>query len=202
MVVDARGTILSQGIASLDAADGLRQEGPSEEGTSAVHLVMHAIEPVVAPDARVLILGTMPSPASREVGFYYGHPRNRFWPVLARVFDEPTVPATTEERRDLILRHHLALWDVLARCEIRGASDASISDPVPNDLVGRILSRAPIHAVFTTGSTAHRLYHRLCEPQTHIAAVCLPSTSPANAAWRLDALVEAYRPIREEARAR
>ena len=160
-------------------------------------LVTHAIEPVVAPDARALILGTMPSPASREVGFYYGHPRNRFWPVLARVFDEPATPETIEERRALILRHRLALWDVLARCEICGASDASIADPTPNDLVGRILARAPIRAVFTTGTTAFRLYRKLCEPLTGIPAICLPSTSPANAAWRLDALVEAYRPIRD-----
>lgn len=159
-------------------------------------LVTHEIEPVVAPNARVLILGTMPSPASREIGFYYGHPRNRFWPVMARIFDEPAVPQTTEERRALILRHRLALWDVLARCEIHGASDASIADPVPNDLAGRILDRVSIRAVFTTGATAHRLYRRLCEPATHLPATCLPSTSPANAAWRLDALVEAYRPIR------
>ncbi|MBS5451007.1 MAG: DNA-deoxyinosine glycosylase [Coriobacteriia bacterium] len=167
-------------------------EGPAQ----GLHVVTHAIDPVVAPGARVLILGTMPSPASRDAGFYYGHPRNRFWPVVARVFDEASVPLTTEGRRELILRHRLALWDVLARCEIRGASDASIADPVPNDLVGRVLSRAPIRAVFTTGATAHRLYHRLCEPATGIPAVCLPSTSPANAAWHLDALVEAYRPIR------
>lgn len=170
--------------------------GREGAGGLGLEVVTHAIEPVVAPDARVLILGTMPSPASREAGFYYGHPRNRFWPVLARVFDEPQVPAGTEERRQLILRHRLALWDVLARCEIRGAADASIADPVPNDLVGRILNRVPIRAVFTTGATAHRLYRRFCEPSTGIAAVCLPSTSPANAAWKLDALVEAYRPIR------
>lgn len=175
-----------------------RAEGrPRGQGT--LEVVTHAIEPVVAPDARVLILGTMPSPASREAGFYYGHARNRFWPVLARVFDEPQVPPDVEGRRQLILRHRLALWDVLARCEIHGASDASIADPVPNDLVGRVLSQVPIRAVFTTGSTAHRLYRRLCESVTGLPAVCLPSTSPANAAWKLDALVEAYRPIRSAA---
>ena len=157
-------------------------------------VVIHPLAPIVCPSSRVLILGTMPSPASREAGFYYGHPRNRFWPVMARVFGE-RVPQTNEERAELILTHGLALWDVLARCEIRGASDASIASPVPNDMRA-VLDEAPIEAVFATGATAARLYRRLCEPATGLPVVCLPSTSPANASWSLERLVEAYQAVR------
>ena len=155
--------------------------------------VTHPLEPVFDGRSRVLVLGTMPSPKSREAGFYYGHPQNRFWRVLARLFDEP-VATMNERRRDQLLRHHIALWDVLASCRISGASDASIADAVPNDL-GRILDAAPIEAVFCTGAKSAELYARLCEPATGIPAVKLPSTSPANAAVKLDALVEAYRAL-------
>ena len=139
-------------------------------------VVVHPLAPIVCPSSRVLILGTMPSPASREAGFYYGHPRNRFWPVMARVFGE-RVPQTNEERTELILTHGLALWDVLARCEIRGASDASIASPVPNDMRA-VLDEAPIEAVFATGATAARLYRRLCRarhgPARHLPSVHEP----------------------------
>ncbi len=155
--------------------------------------VRHPIRPVFDARSRVLLLGTMPSPASRQVGFYYGHPRNRFWTVLARLFDEP-VPATVDARRDLALRRGIALWDVLAECTIRGASDASISECVPNDIAG-LLKKAPIEAVFCTGSKAAQLYSRYCEPSTELEAVRLPSTSPANASASLEDLVEAYRCI-------
>ena len=153
----------------------------------------HPLEPVFDERSRVLVLGTMPSPKSREAGFYYGHPQNRFWRVLARLFDEP--PATTNERRrDQLLRHHIALWDVLASCTIEGASDASIADERANDL-SRILDVAPIQAVFCTGAKAAELYARHCEPVTGVPCVKLPSTSPANAAAKLDDLVEAYRAL-------
>ena len=95
--------------------------------------VTHEIQPVFDSRSRVLLLGTMPSPSSREQGFYYGHPQNRFWRVIAAIFDEPA-PRTIEEKRDMLLRHPIALWDVLASCEIEGASDASIRDAQPNDL--------------------------------------------------------------------
>lgn len=137
------------------------------------------------------MLGTMPSPASREAGFYYGHPRNRFWPVLAAMFGT-SVPQTADERRRFALDHGIALWDVLASCSIRGAADASIADPVPNDL-RTVLDAAPIGVVCATGSAAWALYRRLCEPVTGLPAVKLPSTSPANASWSLARLVEAYR---------
>lgn len=155
--------------------------------------VTHPFEPVFDERSQVLVLGTMPSPRSREEGFYYAHPRNRFWRVLAQLFDEP-LARTNKERTDQLLRHHIALWDVLASCRIEGARDASIRDAVPNDLA-RIVRAAPIKAVFCTGAAAAQAYRRHGEPETGIACVQLPSTSPANAAMGLDALVDAYRPL-------
>lgn len=171
--------------------------GANADGAGAAARVVHTIEPVFDERSRVLVLGTMPSPKSREIGFYYGHPQNRFWRVLAALFDEP-VPTTNEERTALLLAHRIALWDVLASCTIKGASDASIADAVPNDL-SRITEAAPIQRVFCTGATAARLYRKHCEAATGIPATQLPSTSPANAAWSLDRLIEAYRPLAEAA---
>ncbi len=159
--------------------------------------IAHPLDPVFDARSRVLVLGTMPSPRSREEGFYYGHPRNRFWKVLGALFGEPE-PLGIEMRRAFLLAHRIALWDVLASCTIEGASDASIADPVPNDL-RRVGSTAPIEAVFTTGTKASELYRRLCAGMLPSARhVPLPSTSPANARMRLDDLVQAYRPIRDE----
>ena len=152
--------------------------------------VTHEIQPVFDSRSRVLLLGTMPSPASREQGFYYGHPQNRFWRVLAAIFDEPA-PRTIEEKRDMLLRHHIALWDVLASCEIEGASDASIRDAQPNDLA-RIFDAADIRAVFATGTKAGELYRKLIEPTLGVPCTTLPSTSPANAKMKLADLVDAY----------
>lgn len=152
--------------------------------------VTHEIQPVFDSRSRVLLLGTMPSPASREQGFYYGHPQNRFWRMLAAIFDEP-VPRTIEEKRDMLLRHHIALWDVLASCEIEGASDASIRDAQPNDLA-RIFDAADIRAVFATGTKAGELYRKLIEPTLGVPCTTLPSTSPANAKMKLANLVDAY----------
>lgn len=152
--------------------------------------VTHEIQPVFDSRSRVLLLGTMPSPASREQGFYYGHPQNRFWRVLAAIFDEPA-PRAIEEKRDMLLRHHIALWDVLASCEIEGASDASIRDARPNDLA-RIFDAADIRAVFATGTKAGELYRKLIEPTLGVPCTTLPSTSPANAKMKLADLVGAY----------
>ena len=154
---------------------------------------IHSIEPVFDTESRVLILGTMPSPKSREVQFYYGHPQNRFWRVLAAVLGEE-VPQSVPEKEAMLLRHRIALWDVLAECEITGASDSSIRNPVANDL-SVILDHAPVQAVFTTGATAWKLYTRLQKPHTGIEAVRLPSTSPANCAVKMEALTEAYKAI-------
>ena len=153
--------------------------------------VIHEIKPVYNKNSRVLLLGTMPSPKSRETGFFYGHPQNRFWKVLALLFDEPT-PETIEEKRDLCLRHHIALWDVVSSCDIEGASDASIKNAKPNDLA-QILNAAPIQAVFTTGTKAGQLYKKLCEPSTSIPCTVLPSTSPANSRVSLAELCTTYK---------
>ncbi len=156
--------------------------------------LVRSFEPVIWPDSRVLVLGTVPSPKSRENQINYGNPRNRFWPTIAHLWDEDD-PRTNEGRFDLLRRHHVALWDVLESCQIRGASDASIANPIPND-IARALELAPIAAIFTTGTTATRLYRKLCEPVCGMPCTGLPSTSPANAAWSLERLLEAYRPIR------
>ena len=158
--------------------------------------ILHPIEPVYDTRSRILMLGSFPSPKSREYGFYYGHPQNRFWKVLSRILEEEP-PRSNEEKRRLLLRHHIALWDVLHSCKIKGAADDSILDPVPNDM-GRILGAADIRAVFTTGGAATRLFRRLCTPQCGIEPIPLPSTSPANCRhYDLERLVEAYRVILE-----
>ena len=159
--------------------------------------IVHSIPPTFDARSRVLVLGTMPSPASRELGFNYGHPRNRFWQVVSQLAGEP-LPVTNERKRDFCLRHHIALWDVLAECDIDGASDASIRNAVPNRLTD-ITHAAPIEAVFCTGAKAYELYTRLCEADVGIPAVKLPSTSPANAACSMERLLEAYAPIFEHA---
>ena len=151
----------------------------------------HTFDPVWDERSRILILGSFPSVRSREEGFYYGHPRNRFWPLIANLTGSP-LPHDIEEKRALLLRNQIALWDVCAACEVDGSSDASIRRAAANDLTP-ILSGAPIEAIFTNGQTAHRLYCRLIEPVCHIGAVCLPSTSPANAAWSLDRLCDEWR---------
>jgi TDG/mug DNA glycosylase family protein len=167
--------------------------------------IIHPLAPVWDSGSTAIILGTMPSPASRAAGFYYMHPQNRFWPVLSAVFNEPLVfanndrdsAAAAEERRSLILRHHLALWDVLAGCDITGADDASIRNPVPNDF-SEILAGSDISRVYCTGKTSYRYYMRLCLPETGIDAVCLPSTSAANRGrWPLAELIRAYGVIAE-----
>ena len=156
--------------------------------------VFHTLEPVFDAHSRVLMLGTMPSPKSREAQFYYAHPQNRFWPTLAKLFSEPT-PQTGDERRTFALRRGIALWDVLQSCEIEGASDASIRDAVPNEL-SVVLDNAPIQAVFTTGRRAYELYNRLClHKMTELECICLPSTSPANRRFSDAELQKAYSAI-------
>ena len=164
--------------------------------------VEHGFGPVWDGTSRVLVLGSMPSPKSREESFYYMHPRNRFWPVMEAIFTDPANPTdvagdTPQSRRGFALRHHVALWDVIASCDITGASDASIRNAVPNDLTP-ILRGAPIRHIFTTGAKAAQLYRRLIEPKLSAAGITipmtpLPSTSPANASMRLPNLVVTYR---------
>ena len=153
-------------------------------------MVVHPIDPVYNEHSRVLILGSFPSVKSREAEFFYGHPQNRFWKVLAAVFYRP-VPGTVEEKRALLLEEGVALWDVIASCEIRGSSDSSIKNAVPNDLTP-IFEAANIGAIYVNGKTAEKYYKKYLLPLTCREAVCLPSTSPANAAWNLERLVEAW----------
>ncbi|NLL51119.1 MAG: DNA-deoxyinosine glycosylase [Peptococcaceae bacterium] len=157
-------------------------------------LVEHTIAPFFDANSRILILGTMPSPKSREAGFYYGHPQNRFWRVLAEVLAEK-LPNTIEEKKLMLKTHRIALWDVLKTCEIRGADDNSIRNPIVNDIQS-ILSRSAIQGIYTTGKKATSLYNKYCYAKTGMEAVYLPSTSPANCArYSYEDLVKAYRTI-------
>ncbi len=155
----------------------------------------HTLPPICDGGSRILILGSFPSVQSRAVQFYYGNPRNRFWSVLAQVLEEP-VPDSIEGKKSFLLRHHIALWDVIASCEIQGSADSSIQNVVPNDLAP-ILSRCPIGQIYTNGSAAARLYRKFLLPQTGWSATPLPSTSPANAAYSLDRLAASWQCIRE-----
>ncbi len=155
--------------------------------------MIHPLEPIYNQRSRVLILGTMPSPASRQQSFYYAHPQNRFWRVMFEILDKP-FSTVREDRIKLCLDSGIALWDVLKSCTIEGASDSSIKNAAPNDL-SVILRAADIKAVFTTGQTAGKLYHRLCEPDTDIPAVILPSPSGANCAVKYDTLTARYSEI-------
>lgn len=144
-------------------------------------------------NSKVLILGTIPSPKSREQGFYYAHPRNRFWMVMSDILGE-NFPETVEERKDLLRRNRIALWDVLESCDIKGASDTSIKNPKVNDM-SAIFSKTDIKAVFTTGAKAYQLYEKLCYPQCGIKAIRLPSTSPANCGYEYEKLIKEYKKI-------
>ena len=153
----------------------------------------HPFPPLYRGDSKILILGSFPSVKSRQQNFFYGHPQNRFWRVLAGVLDEE-VPNTIEDKKDFLYQHGIALWDVLAACEIEGSADSSIKNAVPNDL-SPILTRAQIRAVFVNGRTAEKYYRKYIQPLTGRQAICLPSTSPANAAWTEDRLKETWRII-------
>lgn len=150
--------------------------------------IEHTLDPVYDAHSEILILGTMPSPKSRQTGFYYGHPQNRFWKVLAAVFDEP-VPETIGEKKEFCHRNHIALWDTLKSCWITGASDATIKDPVGNDIEG-LLKKTRISRVFVTGRKAEQYYNECC----HAPVPCqyLPSPSPANRQISFDDLKKAY----------
>ncbi len=156
--------------------------------------IEHTIKPVYDKNSRILMLGTMPSPKSREAGFFYSHPRNRLWQILGNLFSEP-VPQSNQEKTVFLLKHKIAMWDVLKSCLIKGADDSSIRMPVPNNLE-EILSNVNIKAIFTTGAAATRLYRLFCLPQTGKEPIPLPSTSPANCRFfTYEDLVHRYRII-------
>ncbi len=158
--------------------------------------IVHGFEPVYDARSRVLVLGTLPSVKSREQGFYYGHPQNRFWRLLARVFDE-SVPQSIDEKKALLLGRGVALWDVVGSCDIRLSSDSSIRNAVPND-IRPILDAADIRLILCNGTKAKALYDRMLLPLTGREAAAMPSTSPANAACSLDRLAEAWAVLRAE----
>ncbi len=157
-------------------------------------IIVHPIEPLFDEHSRILILGTFPSPRSREGEFFYHHPQNRFWKVMAYLTDFP-VPETIAQKKAMMLGNGIAVWDVIQICRITGASDSSIRDVVPTDL-SIILDHAPIERIFANGAKAYDLYMKYSYPKTGRPIVKLPSTSPANAAWSLDRLIEAWSIIR------
>ena len=158
--------------------------------------IQHPFGPLFCESSRVLILGSFPSVKSREQQFFYGHPQNRFWKVIAALYHRDP-PATIGEKKELILSNGLALWDSIASCVITGSSDASIKEVRANDLAV-ILSRAPIRRICCNGKTSWQQYEKLIRPATGREALCLPSTSPANAQWSLDRLIDAWSVILEE----
>ncbi|WP_444657793.1 DNA-deoxyinosine glycosylase [Caproiciproducens sp. R2] len=156
--------------------------------------VEHTFGPVYDENSRILILGTIPSPKSREYGFYYSHPQNRFWRIVSDLYGQK-LPESNAEKTEFLLRNRIALWDVLKSCKISGADDGSIRDPVAND-IGGLLKGTDIRAVFTTGTKAAALYRRFCEKSAGCPAIALPSTSPANCRhYNYESLREAYRVI-------
>ena len=153
-------------------------------------MIVHPIPPLFDSESEVLILGSFPSVKSREAAFFYGHPQNRFWAVVAEIFGAEK-PLTVEEKKVLILSNKLALWDVIAQCEIEGSADSTITDVTANDL-SVILENSNVKRIFVNGKTAEKYYNKYTYPKTGIKAVCLPSTSPANAAWSIEKLVLAW----------
>lgn len=156
--------------------------------------VIHEIQPIYNENSKILILGSFPSVKSREGAFFYHHPQNRFWKVLAQVL-ECTVPITVAEKKAMLLEHGVAVWDVIYSCTITGSSDSSIRDVVANDIKS-LIQETSITTIYANGGTAHKLYAKYCEAQTGIAALKLPSSSPANAAFSLERLVESWVELR------
>jgi TDG/mug DNA glycosylase family protein len=158
--------------------------------------VYHELPPVYDEHSIVLILGSMPSPKSREVGFYYGHPQNRFWKVLSEIFEVDCVNMSVQEKRKFLYEQKLALWDVIYSCEIDGASDSSIKDVVPND-IEKLLKKTKISKIFTLGKTASSFYKKYCLAKTGINDICLPSTSPANCRVKFETLISEFMQIKD-----
>ncbi|MCR5107654.1 MAG: DNA-deoxyinosine glycosylase [Lachnospiraceae bacterium] len=153
--------------------------------------LIHPISPVYDKESKVLVLGSFPSVKSREVKFFYGHPQNRFWKVLSTITGEP-VPSSIEEKKSFLLRNHIAVWDVASSCEIEGSSDSSIRNVTPND-ISRILDTADIKRIYANGKTAWKMYEKYLKEVTGRECSCLPSTSPANAAYSVERLSEEWK---------
>lgn len=144
--------------------------------------------PVYDADSRILILGSFPSAKSREAAFYYGHPQNRFWPLMGRILG-CGIPSDISGRRAVMLENRIALWDTIEECDIIGSSDSTIRNVIPTDIM-RILDAADIREIFCNGGTSYRLFMKYLNPVCGRTPVKLPSTSPANAAWTPDMLYE------------
>lgn len=157
-------------------------------------MISHPFPPLYDENSKILILGSFPSVKSREQMFFYGHPQNRFWKVLSSVFDSP-LPTTIDEKKEFLLSNGVALWDVIASCEITGSSDSSIKNVTVNDL-SKITENCHIRQIFVNGKTAYKYYNKYTLPVIHRKAICLPSTSPANAAWTLDKLITQWQQVR------
>ena len=155
--------------------------------------VNHEIPPIYDENSKILILGSFPSVKSRENQFFYHHPQNRFWKVMASIFNED-IPATIENKKSLLIRNKVALWDVIKSCEIKGSSDSSIRNVVPND-INLILEKSNIQQIFCNGNKSYSLYKKYLEKDTGIKSISLPSTSPANARFNLDMLLHEWRVI-------
>ncbi|WP_026516661.1 DNA-deoxyinosine glycosylase [Butyrivibrio sp. MC2021] len=158
-------------------------------------MIVHPIPPVYDENSKVLILGSFPSVKSREAQFFYGHPQNRFWKVVASVFEDE-LPETIQEKREFLISHNIAVWDVIHSCDITGSSDASIKNVVPNDL-SIILNTTNIRNIYVNGKTAYKYYEKYTKKLINREAICLPSTSPANAAWNLERLKSEWKVIKE-----
>ena len=158
--------------------------------------ITHTFEPIYDQESKILILGTFPSVKSREQNFYYGHPQNRFWKLLAALTKEE-VPVTIPEKKEFLLRNGIAVWDVVHSCRIEGSSDSSIQDVVAND-ISDILESTGITTVFTNGGKAHSLYQKYLYPLCGVEDIKLPSTSPANAAYSLERLIQEWEIVRRE----
>lgn len=155
--------------------------------------VKHSFLPVYNKDSEILILGSFPSVKSREGQFYYHHPQNRFWKVISQIFGEK-LPETIKEKKEMLFRNHIAIWDVIESCDIIGSSDSSIKNVKAAD-IEKILREANIQTIYVNGGKADSLYQKYCEPKIKKKAIRLPSTSPANAAWSLERLIQAWQVI-------
>lgn len=161
-------------------------------------MIEHPIKPIFDENSKILILGSFPSVKSREEGFFYGHPQNRFWKVTSAVFEDDT-PHTIEEKKSFLLRNRIAVWDVIGSCDIEGSSDSSIKNVIANDL-SVILDKADIRQIYINGQTAYKYYRKYSEKVIGRSAICLPSTSPANAAWSVERLTDAWSCIKKDIR--